>query len=262
MTVIRLPKNGGPSAARNAAIDRARGRYVLPVDADNLLLPDAVEKLVDQLSRRRGCRLHLSQPPVLRQPRRLLRGARLQPLHRCSEANFCDTCVAARPRASFDAGLRYPDDIVLGHEDWDFALSLADARRRGEPARAKTLLLPQDRLHPLRRGRVRPPSCSATVVRRAPPRAVRPHIDADQGRWAPALTIVPRHAARERGRAGAARLAPRSPADLEATSRSWPRAPESWPDHMEGPPVPAAPARPGSLADRGARARLVQSALR
>src|SRR5690242_5125629 len=49
VTVLRMPRNGGPSAARNAAIDRAKGRYILPVDADNKLLPDAIERLVGQL---------------------------------------------------------------------------------------------------------------------------------------------------------------------------------------------------------------------
>ncbi len=38
------------AAARNAGLERSRGRYVLPVDADNLLLPDAVERLVAQLT--------------------------------------------------------------------------------------------------------------------------------------------------------------------------------------------------------------------
>ena len=44
-----MPERGGPSKARNAALEIARGRYVLPVDADNLLLEDAVERLVGQL---------------------------------------------------------------------------------------------------------------------------------------------------------------------------------------------------------------------
>lgn len=38
--------NGGPGAARNAALSRASGEYVLFVDADDTLLPGAVEALV------------------------------------------------------------------------------------------------------------------------------------------------------------------------------------------------------------------------
>jgi glycosyltransferase involved in cell wall biosynthesis len=47
--VLRMPRNSGPSAARNRGIAEATGRYILPVDADNLLLPDAIERLVAQL---------------------------------------------------------------------------------------------------------------------------------------------------------------------------------------------------------------------
>ena len=82
VTLIRLRENGGPSRARNVG-DRAllRAATCCPVDADNLLLPDAVEALVEQLlGGERGRGVHLSEPPVLRQPRGLLRGSALQPL--------------------------------------------------------------------------------------------------------------------------------------------------------------------------------------
>ncbi len=52
--------------------------------------------------------------------------------------NYCDTCSLI-DRAVFDAGIRYPEDIVFGHEDWDFALTLAARGVRGEPARQSTL---------------------------------------------------------------------------------------------------------------------------
>ncbi|HEY5332204.1 MAG TPA: glycosyltransferase, partial [Solirubrobacterales bacterium] len=48
--VLRLTENGGPSQARNAGLERCGGRYILPVDSDNLLLPDAIERLVAQLN--------------------------------------------------------------------------------------------------------------------------------------------------------------------------------------------------------------------
>ena len=44
-----MERNSGPSAARNRGLELARGRYVLPLDSDNLLLPDAIERLVNQL---------------------------------------------------------------------------------------------------------------------------------------------------------------------------------------------------------------------
>ena len=45
-SLCKRDENGGPGAARNMALDRARGRYVLYVDADDRLVSDALEKLV------------------------------------------------------------------------------------------------------------------------------------------------------------------------------------------------------------------------
>ena len=45
ITVHRTP-NRGPSAARNLAVEHARGAYVLPLDADDWLAPDYLAKTV------------------------------------------------------------------------------------------------------------------------------------------------------------------------------------------------------------------------
>ena len=46
--LIALTKNGGPGAARNAALDRARGEYVMYVDADDRLAHDGLRKLIER----------------------------------------------------------------------------------------------------------------------------------------------------------------------------------------------------------------------
>ena len=61
------------------------------------------------------------------------------PTGSCS-SNYCDTC-SLYDRAVFDAGLRYAEDILLGHEDWDLALRLASSGIRGEPAAGPTVLV-------------------------------------------------------------------------------------------------------------------------
>jgi Glycosyl transferase family 2 len=43
---LRQARQGGPAAARNAAIARARGRWLAVLDADDLFLPDRLERMV------------------------------------------------------------------------------------------------------------------------------------------------------------------------------------------------------------------------
>ncbi len=47
LKLIRLPRNGGPSLARNAGIDVARGRWIAILDADDALEPGRTRQLLD-----------------------------------------------------------------------------------------------------------------------------------------------------------------------------------------------------------------------
>ena len=59
-SVLERAVNGGPGAARNAALDRARGEYVMYVDADDMLESDGLRKLIDQARRQNLDELHFS----------------------------------------------------------------------------------------------------------------------------------------------------------------------------------------------------------
>jgi glycosyltransferase involved in cell wall biosynthesis len=237
--VIRQERNGGPSRARNAGIAASRGRYVLPVDADNLLLPEAVERLVGQLSEANeqvgfvypnlqyfGTRRDYFEAPPYN-------------LYSLLFSNYCDTCALV-DRSVYDAGLRFAEDIVLGHEDWDFALQLADRGIEGEPAHAPTV---RYRKHGFTRSdtvehgaaafhddiRLRHPALYG------PPHAwgrIGPAADpplAIKARWSPGLSVVALEAIEPHGEAGqrlAKRLARQSATDMELILRSrgeWPR---------------------------------------
>ncbi|WP_055694636.1 glycosyltransferase family 2 protein [Streptomyces prasinopilosus] len=51
VTVIRQENSGGPSGPRNVGLDKARGRYVFFLDADDRLGPEALERMVAMADR-------------------------------------------------------------------------------------------------------------------------------------------------------------------------------------------------------------------
>lgn len=137
--VLRLPDNRGPSAARNRALRELRTSYVLPLDADDKLLPDALERMVRQLEQ---C------PPDVGYvyPHARYFGTRnddvVSPAYNLfllMRSNYCPA-PALFDRRAFEAGVEYSEQIVFGHEDWDLVLQLAERGLRGVPADGPTFL--------------------------------------------------------------------------------------------------------------------------
>ena len=152
--VIRQPENRGPSAARNAALEIVRGRYVLPVDADNLLLPEAVSRLVLQLQSAGETTGFIYPNPPYFGNRNDYFEAPDYNLHALLRGKYSDTC-SLFDRAVFDAGDRFAEDIELGHEDVG-PHAPARVARRARPARARQdAAVPQARFHALGLRRVR-----------------------------------------------------------------------------------------------------------
>src|SRR5205085_596054 len=184
---VALEDHGGPGPARNAAIARTRGELVLPVDADNVLLPGAVGRLVEQL---------LAAPDDVGfvYPRKLYRGRAPElplpdyNLYELALGNFCDT-GGLWDRRCFDPGPGFPPDGSLPHEDWHLALRLGLAGVRGEPAREPTLLL-------RRQGFTRSQRSELDRERYERLRASFPELYAPEAlaevkrEWAPAVSVV------------------------------------------------------------------------
>lgn len=188
VTVLRQAENRGPSAARNRALEQLDTSYFLPIDADDELLPDALERMLAQLEKAPeevgfvypnaqhiGNQLNYVPSPAYN-------------VWLLMEQNYCPAPALFDCRLFDGTGVAYPEEIVVGHEDWDLVLQLAERDVCGIPADAPTFLYRKQgfsRVHAVDYG---PDSFERTIERR------HPHLylnrDEIKARWAPALTVV------------------------------------------------------------------------
>ena len=188
VTVLRQPENAGPSAARNRGIEQLDTSYVLPIDADDQLIPDALERMVAQLEtapeevgfvypswRHIGNQSGEVHPPAYN-PWLLMMG------------NYCAAPALFDRRLFAEHGLRYPEEIVVGHEDWDLILQLVERGVEGVPAGEPTFLYRRQGFSRVNAVDYGPDAFERTIERR------HPHLyrnrDAIKARWAPALSVV------------------------------------------------------------------------
>jgi glycogen synthase len=120
---VLTKENGGLGNARNAGIAQSRGRYILPLDADNMLEPSFVSRCVDLLELEPEIAFATTwsryvdedgQPPI-----GLEQG--VQPIGNSSTAvmanNVAGDGTALIRREIFDRGQRYSPDLT-SYEDW------------------------------------------------------------------------------------------------------------------------------------------------
>lgn len=188
VTVLRQPENAGPSAARNRAIGELETSYVLPIDADDQLLPDALERMLAQLEtapkevgfvypawRHIGNQEGEVKPPAYN-PWLLM------------EQNYCAAPALFDRRIFAESGVHYAEEIVVGHEDWDLILQLVERGVWGIPADGPTFLYRRQGFSRVNAVDYGPDAFERTIERR------HPHLysnrDAIKARWAPALSVV------------------------------------------------------------------------
>lgn len=135
--------NAGLSAARNAGFRNARGDFLLFLDADDLLMPDAIEKLMVVLSSRpdidlvvggwdcideRGEQIIAWHKPATTEPHKRLRDDFLRTI---ALGNLFPVHAALLRRRCFESCGVF-DTELQSFEDWDLWLRLAGYGHRAE----------------------------------------------------------------------------------------------------------------------------------
>jgi glycogen(starch) synthase len=116
--------NSGLGAARNFGITQSRGRYVLPLDADNVLEPSFVQRTLAVLEADSGVAFATSWSRYIDSHGRELEPPNIgyQPLGNGSPMierdNIAGDAISLIRRWVFDAGFSYSEDLA-SYEDWD-----------------------------------------------------------------------------------------------------------------------------------------------
>ncbi len=116
-------KNGGLSAARNSGIKAAVGEYILPLDADDVLLPEFITETINVLKRDKNIRLVYTGTQLFGNEI----GIRNEPfLLQQFMLNNLIPCTALYYKEDWQQVGGYNEKMTEGYEDWDFWMSLLE----------------------------------------------------------------------------------------------------------------------------------------
>jgi glycosyltransferase involved in cell wall biosynthesis len=115
-------KNVGPAAARNLGISEAKGEFILPLDADDLISPDYIEKAIDILDNQLDVKLVYCGAEFFgnRTGKWKLPGFSRKLLAR-ENMIFCSAIYRKSDWVSTGG---YSTEMTWGWEDWEFWISL------------------------------------------------------------------------------------------------------------------------------------------
>ncbi len=116
--------NRGLSAARNAGIRAARGRYILPLDADNQIRPCYLRRAAEVLDTTPRVGVVYGDAALSGKRSGVWRVPDFK-LDEMATGNRIDACAAFRREVWEQCG-GYDEDIQVGWEDWDYWLSVAE----------------------------------------------------------------------------------------------------------------------------------------
>jgi glycosyltransferase involved in cell wall biosynthesis len=131
VVVLRTRANAGLGGNRNVGFDAAETPYVLPLDADNRLRPEACEKLLAVLCRTDAAFAY----PQIQQfgaAERLISNEPFEPMHLVA-GNYIDAMALVGKWAWAAAGGYYVRREAMGWEDYSLWCRLVELGQWGEP---------------------------------------------------------------------------------------------------------------------------------
>jgi glycosyltransferase involved in cell wall biosynthesis/SAM-dependent methyltransferase len=124
--IIDTPKNLGLAEARNTGIRQAKGRYILPLDADNKVYPQYITKAIEILDACPEVGVVYGNMEIFGDKQEVREVPDFD-INLIVKGNYIDACAVIRQQVWKDCGgydANIPDR--LGYEDWDLWLTAAE----------------------------------------------------------------------------------------------------------------------------------------
>ena len=119
--IVIHQKNAGPAAARNTGVANAKGKYILPMDADNMITPEYINTGIAILEKGEY-QVTYCTPVFFGDTGAASRAFKSQPfdITELLAANYIDNCAVYLKEVwvknnGYDTSIPY-----WGHEDWEF----------------------------------------------------------------------------------------------------------------------------------------------
>jgi len=122
---VIFQKNQGLGKTRNNGIKLAKGKYILPLDADNKIKPDFISRALEVLENNLEISVVYTDRQLFGTTEGLVKVGKFD-FSRLVHSNYIDACAVFRKNLWEEIG-GYDDKMPLqGLEDWDFWLSAVE----------------------------------------------------------------------------------------------------------------------------------------
>lgn len=120
-------ENGGLGSARNLGLKNASGKYVLPLDSDNLIEPGFIVNSIKILEKQQDIGVVYGDAKYFGDKNSVWKVGGFDK-YKMLKHNYIDACAVIRSALFIEIGTYDENLPYQGHEDWDFWLRVISSR--------------------------------------------------------------------------------------------------------------------------------------